>query len=63
MKSQLRYLDHLTCSRNQISKYVQHARFQVLTGASMKIAFFWVVTPCSLGEVDDHPDDGGSKHL
>jgi hypothetical protein len=27
--------------------------FQVLTAASMKMAVFW----------DDHPDDGGSKHL
>jgi hypothetical protein len=46
--------------------------------ASMKMAVFWVVAPCSLVEVnqcfrggcclyhqgDDHcPDDGGGKHL
>jgi hypothetical protein len=29
--------------------------------ASMKMANFWVLAPCSL--VDDCPDDGGSKHL
>jgi hypothetical protein len=44
--------------------------FEVLTVVSMKIAVFWVVTPCSLVEVyqrfrgPDRPDDGGSKdHL
>jgi hypothetical protein len=26
-------------------------RFQVVTGASMKMAVFWVVAPCSLVEV------------
>jgi hypothetical protein len=41
-----------------IRKYV---RFQVLTAASMKMAVFWIVAPCSL--VDDRPDDVGSKHL
>jgi hypothetical protein len=28
-----------------------HVRFQVLTAASMKMAVFWVVAPCSLVEV------------
>jgi hypothetical protein len=34
--------------------------FEVLTAVSMKIAVFWVVAPCSLG---NRPDDGGSKDL
>jgi ribonuclease PH len=45
--------------------------FQVVTTASMKMAVFWVVAPCSLVEVyrrvrgpcNDRPDDEGSKHL
>jgi hypothetical protein len=36
--------------------------FEVLTAVSMKIAVFWVVTPCSLVEAM-RPDDGGSKDL
>jgi hypothetical protein len=28
-----------------------------------KIAFFWVVAPCSLVEFYQRPDDGGSKDL
>jgi hypothetical protein len=27
------------------------------------MAVFWVVAPCSLVEVYDRPDDGGSKDL
>jgi hypothetical protein len=52
--------------------------FEVLTAASMKVAIFWVVAPCSLVNVyrrfrgtcylhqqgdDDRPDDGDSKCL
>jgi hypothetical protein len=37
--------------------------FEVLTAVSMKMAVFWVVAPCRLVEVDDRPDDGGSKDL
>jgi hypothetical protein len=45
-----------------------YEEFQVLTAASMKMAVFWVVAPCSLVEVyrrfrGDRPDDGGSKYL
>jgi hypothetical protein len=42
-------------------------RFQVLTAASIKMALFWVVAPCSLVVYrrfrGARPDDGGSKHL
>jgi hypothetical protein len=54
-------------------KQHRHVRFQVITAASMKMAVFWVVVPCSLLEVyqrfrsacclHHRPDDGGSKHL
>jgi hypothetical protein len=58
-------------------KRVNFVRFQVLTAASMQMAAFWVVSPCSLVEdywhlkgasclhhqSNDHPDNGGSKHL
>jgi hypothetical protein len=50
--------------------------FEVLTAASMKMAVFWGVAPCSLVEVYDisdvrsasiiraiSTDDGGSKYL
>jgi hypothetical protein len=46
--------------------------FEVLTAASVKMAAFWVVAPCSLVEVYQRfrgtcclhrPDDGGSKDL
>jgi hypothetical protein len=37
------------------SEQVRKMRFQVLTAASMKVAVFWVVVPCT--------DDAGSKHL
>jgi hypothetical protein len=30
---------------------MEYVRFQVLTAASMKIAVFWIVAPCSLVEV------------
>jgi hypothetical protein len=35
----------------EISEDVNLVRFQVLTAASMKMAVFWVVAPCSLVEV------------
>jgi hypothetical protein len=35
--------------------------FEVLTVVSMKMALFWVVAPCSLVEVYQRPDNGGSK--
>jgi hypothetical protein len=35
-------------------------RFQVLTVTSMKVAVFWVVAPCSLAEINCHPDDEGN---
>jgi hypothetical protein len=49
-------------------------RFQVLTAASMKMAVFWVLVPCSLVELyrrfrgafclhHHRPDNGGSKHV
>jgi hypothetical protein len=46
--------------------------FEVLTTASMKMAVFWIATPCSLVEVYlrftgacylHRPDDGGSRYL
>jgi hypothetical protein len=37
--------------------------FQVLTGANMKMAAFWVVASCRLVEIYRGLDDGGSKHL
>jgi hypothetical protein len=52
----------------------RYVRFQVLTAASMKMAVFWFVAPCSLVEVyrrfrgacclhnqGDRPDDGGRR--
>jgi hypothetical protein len=49
-------------------------RFEIPTAASMKMAVFWVVAPCSLVEVyrrfrgtcslhHQGDDDGGSKYL
>jgi hypothetical protein len=46
-------------------------RFQVLTAASMKMAIFWIVGPCSLVEVYRlfsgtgclHLESGGSKYI
>jgi hypothetical protein len=44
------------CSLRWITKTGQFVvRFQVLTGAIMKMAVFWVVA--------HRPDDGSSKHL
>jgi hypothetical protein len=33
------------------SQFIIHVEFEVLTAASMKMAVFWVVAPCSLVEV------------
>jgi hypothetical protein len=53
------------CSEDQyftalLVKLFEYVGFEVLTAVNMKIAVFWVVAPCSLG---DRPDDGGSKDL
>jgi hypothetical protein len=45
-------------SQSLKTKYFAHkpnttVRFEVLTAASMKMAVFWVVALCSLGEVYD----------
>jgi hypothetical protein len=48
------------CTQENMSK--NWVRFQVLTAASMKMAVFWVVAPCSLVDVYRR-DDGGSKYL
>jgi hypothetical protein len=50
-------------SYERILEQVPPVRFQVLTKASTKMAVFWVVAPCSLVDVYQRPDDGGSKHL
>jgi hypothetical protein len=34
-----------------VARYAHTVRFEVLTAASMKMAIFWVVAPCSLVEV------------
>jgi hypothetical protein len=52
--------------QNNITFY--NVRVQALAAASMKLAAFWDLAPCSLIGVDrlfrgDHPDDGGSTHL
>jgi hypothetical protein len=38
-------------AKNAFGKLSFQLRFQVLTAASMKMAVFWVVAPCSLIEV------------
>jgi hypothetical protein len=52
---------------------VLKVKFEVLTAASMKMTFFWVVESCSLVEhcrrskgaycLQHRSDDGGSKEL
>jgi hypothetical protein len=29
----------------------------------MKVTVFWDIAPSSAVQIDDHPDDGGRKHL
>jgi hypothetical protein len=40
---------------------ITHAIFRVLTAACVKIAGFWVISPCIL--VNVRPEDGGSKYI
>jgi hypothetical protein len=43
---------NIACAEDIVSKINGYGKFQILTAASMKMAVFWNVAPCSLVEID-----------
>jgi hypothetical protein len=61
------HCQHFHCHENLESQMALWLGIDVLMVASMKMAVFWAVVPCSLvvpcAQLTHRPDDGGSRHF